>query len=222
LAMAGYEVLVEVWDPADGKGIDDVLAHGGTVETRPIAKALKEIEPPSLHAGADAPPEGPPPEEEPPPGTQPDDVLAHDLGDIKAALAWFLEATQLRALEKASRERPGEYTAFLFRLKAAGATQRDVDALNRAVNRQGKREKEQARASQSRTSVPRAAGGPEEELTDPHRLARAWIAQCASHPDRPTVAYHRARWYRWRGGRWRLANDATFRAELTAFVKCQL
>src|SRR5262249_55408318 len=158
---------------------------------------------------------------EPPPGPEPADVLARDLGDIRAALAWFLETAQLRALEKASWERPGEYQSFLFRLKAAGATVREVDALNRAVNRQGKHEKEQVRASQPRTSVPRAAGGPEEELTDPHRLARAWIAQRASHPDRPTVAYHRARWYRWRGGRWRQANEATIKAELTDFVKGQ-
>jgi P4 family phage/plasmid primase-like protien len=61
---------------------------------------------------------------------------------------------------------------------------------------------------------------PCETLTDPHRLARAWLRRHARH-HRPgdTVAFYRQQYWRWEGTHWRVVPDHEMKARVNAFVR---
>jgi P4 family phage/plasmid primase-like protien len=118
----GFEVELEVWDPADGKGIDDLRAAG----KEPI-------------------------------------VLRGD--------AVFAE---IEAIVKA----------------AAGTS----------------------------TAATDPEGAPASKPGDPHRLAGVFLRDHA-HPDRPTLAFYRDEWWRWRQGRWRTVPLKDMQAILSRSIK---
>jgi putative DNA primase/helicase len=61
-----------------------------------------------------------------------------------------------------------------------------------------------------------------ESLDDPHRLARGYLKLRQDHPERPTLAYYRERFWRWAGLRWAAVPDAEQRAALARFCKEEL
>jgi hypothetical protein len=142
LRAEGFVVELELWDLATAKGIDDLLLAGHTPRVLVGGEVENIMSEPSPTSNT-APPE--------------DDLLTAPITDAKATLAKALEPAHLAALVKASREDPGPYGKFLFALKAAGATQREVDELNRAVNRQAKIKKERPQPTPAPASTPKTA-----------------------------------------------------------------
>jgi|GEM_PF-979538 len=61
-----------------------------------------------------------------------------------------------------------------------------------------------------------------EELEDPHRLARKYLAKTAAHQEGYLLRYCREKFHRYVGTHWKAIPDADLRAELTHFVKEQL
>jgi putative DNA primase/helicase len=63
------------------------------------------------------------------------------------------------------------------------------------------------------------ASGPNEAVDDPHRLARAYLAERRSHADGPTLRYHRGDWFTWDGAAYAPLPDTDVRADVAATVK---
>jgi P4 family phage/plasmid primase-like protien len=63
---------------------------------------------------------------------------------------------------------------------------------------------------------------PVEAPNDPHRLARLWLEQCASHPDHDRAVFYREQFWIWDGKRWVAKPDSELRGQLTRFCKTQL
>jgi P4 family phage/plasmid primase-like protien len=64
---------------------------------------------------------------------------------------------------------------------------------------------------------------PGETLTDPHRLARAWLTRCAKYRRRgDSAAYYRQQYWLWRDGAWRVAPDHEIKASVNRFVRCTI
>jgi P4 family phage/plasmid primase-like protien len=61
-----------------------------------------------------------------------------------------------------------------------------------------------------------------ERIDDPHRLARIWLKQEASHSDSHLARYYRQELWRWELHRWQAVPDAEMGARLTRFCKRQL
>jgi hypothetical protein len=85
-------------------------------------------------------------------------------------------------------------------------------------------------AAVSGASVVAAAGGDgadlmgssgvHEEVDDPHRLARIYLAR-RRHRDGPTLRRHRAGWHLWEGAAYRLASDEEIKLDLTGAIKSE-
>jgi P4 family phage/plasmid primase-like protien len=64
--------------------------------------------------------------------------------------------------------------------------------------------------------------GPQEAITDPHRLARCYREQRAAHPDRCTLTFFQEFFWSWNGSRWRMLSDKEMEAAVNSFCKEQL
>jgi putative DNA primase/helicase len=62
---------------------------------------------------------------------------------------------------------------------------------------------------------------PAKRASDPHKLARLFIAQRYSHADGPTLKYWRGEWHRWQHGAWRSISSGEIRAELTQMLDAE-
>jgi P4 family phage/plasmid primase-like protien len=61
---------------------------------------------------------------------------------------------------------------------------------------------------------------PGETLTDPHRLARAWLGRCATHKQfGDAAAYYRMQYWLWEKTRWRAGPDHEMKARVNRFVR---
>jgi P4 family phage/plasmid primase-like protien len=74
-------------------------------------------------------------------------------------------------------------------------------------------------AGRGGTAPEDAAPEVNERVDDPHRLARLVLDEKYSHPDRPTLLFHREEFYRWMGTRYEAFPDATLRGEISEVAK---
>ncbi len=70
--------------------------------------------------------------------------------------------------------------------------------------------------------VPSNKTGALEELDDPHRLARLYVARCATHRDGRIVHYYREQFWRWDGKKWKAIAESDLKGRLANFCKAQL
>jgi putative DNA primase/helicase len=62
---------------------------------------------------------------------------------------------------------------------------------------------------------------PNESVGDPHRLARLYRDEYCSHPDGPTLAYHRGQFHLWEDGFYREVPEKENRADLARAIKVE-
>jgi hypothetical protein len=117
LAAAGLAVEMERWDPAAGKGIDDLLAAGGSTEVLTGDTALAAVREALAAATAGEEPA------EPDPLERLDAVLAEG-----GSQALYRSKELLQALARLAESDPAEWSARRAQLHRQGVRLRDLDA----------------------------------------------------------------------------------------------
>src|SRR5439155_536776 len=117
----------------------------------------------------------------------------------------------LSGLAGAKRRGGAGFQRLLLELREANVTARHVEALCRAVNAT-------ARAEATSPAPLAQSASTQEEIDDPHRLARAFLAERASGG----VRYFREHFHLYDGRRWRQRPDHEMKAGVVRFVKAEV
>jgi P4 family phage/plasmid primase-like protien len=163
-------------------------------------------------------------------------AVLRDLGAKTARLAYDADARTKRPVGEALERLAEHLRAEGFALELEiwdGAAAKGIDDLlaaggtpellaGDAALAAAREIAEAARAADPAPEPAPTGGKPVEAPDDPHRLARLWLRQCASHPDRDRAAFYREQFWKWNGTHWVAVPDAEMRGQLAHFCKARL